>query len=173
MGWLGACRLVFGLNVSHTPLICETGVVTRTLDMRQHLGLLQLVRFLVGTRSRYLFLSVLSIFPTTNVIKCLAFLVDVRHLLREGVVLRPLRLTPVKSISSISPDDHAFPRHPRVNCFPVKFLSPCPLRGISQPAARYRHFMYASTLTQSTELRATVEDIHQAYAKQRLCFFSS
>ena len=74
---LGACLLVLGLIVSLTPLICGTDVETRTLDMRQHLGLLQLVRFLAETRSRYLVLSVLSTFSTTKFIKCLAFLVDV------------------------------------------------------------------------------------------------
>ena len=86
------------------------------------------------------------------------------------MVLRRLRLAPVGSISHLSPDDHSFLRHARVNCFPVKFLPPCPLRGISQLAARYRRFMHASKLKQAMELGANVEDIRQAYEKGFVSF---
>ena len=68
---LGAGFLVFGLVASLTPLICRTGVVTRTCRQSQ------LVRFPAGTRPRCLVLSVLGTFPTTNCTECLAFIGEV------------------------------------------------------------------------------------------------
>ena len=43
----------------------------------------------------------------------------VRNLLREGVVLRPLRLLPVGRVSPLSAEDQAFLRYARLNSYPV------------------------------------------------------
>mgnify|MGYP002631971453 FL=1 len=95
---------------------------------------------------------------------------NVRNLLREGVVLRPLRLEPVGAISYFSPDDVAFLQHARVHSYPVKFISPCPYRDVSQQARRYRRYMHATTLTEAFELGAQDHDIRQCYTKGYISF---
>ena len=54
--------------------------------------------------------------------------------------------------------------------YPLNFLSPCPCRGVSQPARRYRRFMHAVTLTEALELGAQDEDISQCYCRGCISF---
>ena len=92
----------------------------------------------------------------------------VRNLLREGVVLRPLRLLPVGRIAPLSPDDQAFLRHARLNSYPLVYLSPCPKRGDS--ARRYLKYMHASTLAEASALGATKADIDWDFERGFISF---
>jgi len=92
----------------------------------------------------------------------------VRNLLREGVVLRPLRLLPVGRIAPLSPDDQAFLRHARLNNYPLAYLSPCPKKGDS--ARRYLKYMHASTLAEASALGATKADIDWDFERGFISF---
>ena len=80
----------------------------------------------------------------------------VRELLQDGVVLRPLRLTPVGRPLPLTVEDEAFLKFALLHHIPVEYVD-CPKSGES--ARRYRQYMLASTLKEAMEMGATWRDI--------------
>ncbi len=81
-----------------------------------------------------------------------------RSAVHAHVMLRPLRLTPVKLIVSRTPEDNAFIKFALLHDIPAVFLSPCPKSKDSVSGRRYMKYMRAKTLREALELGATRDE---------------
>jgi hypothetical protein len=93
-----------------------------------------------------------------------------RGILREGVVLRPLRLQAVGVEAPYNPEDQRFLRYAQQHTVPVLYLMPCPKKKDSSSRRRYLKYMHATTLTEAHELGASRDDIVWDYRRGFIAF---
>ena len=94
----------------------------------------------------------------------------VRNLLREGVVLRPLRLLPVGRPVPSTPDDHAFLDYALQHNLPAAFQQPNPKTKGSASSRKYSRYMRASTLHEALILGAERKDLKWDYDRGFISF---
>ena len=94
-----------------------------------------------------------------------------RQVLREGVLLRPLRTSAIGVPLKVTPEDTKFIEHVKRIDAPVKYLSPCPKKGQhSDSRARYLKYMHASTYLEARLLGATAADFEWDYLRGYISF---
>jgi len=93
-----------------------------------------------------------------------------RKAAQSHVMLRPLRLTPVKVVVSRTPEDDAFINFALLQNIPVVFESPCPKNKDSVAGRRYLKYMRAKTLRGALELGATRGDLNWDYERAFISF---
>ena len=71
---------------------------------------------------------------------------QIRGLVHDGVILRPLRLLPVGTKVTVRNDDKKFLQYALHNDLPIKYLEPCPKKRLTPSRDRYLMYMLANTL---------------------------
>ena len=89
---------------------------------------------------------------------------QIRGLVHDGVMLRPLRLLPVGKKVTMREDDKKFLKYALLNDLPTVFLEPCPKKRLTPSRDRYLMYMLATTLREALDLGAYMEDIKWDYA---------
>jgi len=89
---------------------------------------------------------------------------QIRGLVHDGVLLRPLRLLPIGTKVAIRDADKKFLNYALMNDLPIVYHQPCPKLGHSASRKRYLMYMHASTLREARELGAFMEDIKWDYS---------
>lgn len=94
-----------------------------------------------------------------------------RGILRQGVIIRPLRLLPVGREASYTPEDHRFLRAMELTSAPIVYQSPCPKKQQhSECRRRYLKYMHATSIIEALELGSTREDLKHDYRHGYLRF---
>jgi len=94
----------------------------------------------------------------------------VRNLLRVGVVLRPLRLSPVGRIVPLTPGDQAFLYYALLHNLPAAFLQPNPQTRDSASFRKYSRYRHASTLQEAFILGAERKDLKWDFERGFIIF---
>lgn len=88
-----------------------------------------------------------------------------RLLLRDGVMMRPLRLLPVGQEAAYTEEDRKFLEHVKLTNTPLVYQNPCPKKGNTVSRRRYLKYMRASTYSEARELGASHEDFLWDYRR--------
>ena len=89
---------------------------------------------------------------------------QIRGLVQDNVILRPLRLIPVGTKITLRDADKHFISYALGNDLPIVFLQPCPKKRITPSRDRYLLYMQATTLREALNLGAFMDDIKWDYA---------
>ena len=89
---------------------------------------------------------------------------QIRGLVHDGVILRPLRLMPVGTKVTVKNDDKKFLQYALHNDLPIKYLEPCPKKRLTPSRDRYLTYMLANTLREALDFGAYMEDIKWDYS---------
>ena len=89
---------------------------------------------------------------------------QIRGLVQDNVILRPLRLMPVGTNITIRDADKRFISYSLGNDLPVVFQQPCPKKRLTPSRDRYLMYMQATTLREALSLGALMNDIKWDYA---------
>ena len=92
------------------------------------------------------------------------------NLLRVGVVLRPLRLSPVGRIVPLTPGDQAFLYYALLHNLPAAFLQPNPQTRDSASFRKYSRYRHASTLQEAFILGAERKDLKWDFERGFIIF---
>jgi hypothetical protein len=84
--------------------------------------------------------------------------------------IRPLRLLPVGNTEKWSNESRNFLRAAINGNYKVSYLQPCPKKGSSPSATRYKSYMFADNFREARELGATSADIKWDYMKGYIQF---
>ena len=89
---------------------------------------------------------------------------QIRGLVQDNVILRPLRLMPVGTNITLRDADKRFISYSLGNDLPVVFQQPCPKKRLTPSRDRYLMYMQATTLREALSLGALMNDIKWDYA---------
>jgi hypothetical protein len=94
-----------------------------------------------------------------------------RERLRQGVLLRPLRLLPVGREAPFEVSDQQFFEYMERVKAPIVYLDPCPKKQKGSACRRrYLRYMSATTLTEALELGSTRDDLRHDYRRGYIRF---
>ena len=89
---------------------------------------------------------------------------QIRGLVKDNVILRPLRLMPVGTNITLRDADKRFISYSLGNDLPIVFQQPCPKKRLTPSRDRYLMYMQATTLREALSLGALMNDIKWDYA---------
>ena len=89
---------------------------------------------------------------------------QIRGLVKDNVILRPLRLMPVGTNITLRDADKRFISYSLGNDLPIVFQQPCPKKRLTPSRDRYLMYMQATTLREALNLGALMNDIKWDYA---------